>query len=161
MGLGDTTQGYAPLSQQLEGRVCSQMAKKPRHMCQGINCFVASGHALGVVSATWAAENTIFSSDTLLGSTMSFSSRPLSSLCLGVFFYFLTAFRGCYPKPLLLSEIKSIIISLLSVKKTPLMQIVVSEGVLTSYVCVFLIYVHKAHFLSRSPHLTSLAITLA
>lgn len=41
------------------------------------------------------------------------------------------------------------------------MQIVVSEGFLASYVRVFLIFVCKAHFSSRLPHLTSLVMTLA
>lgn len=99
-----------------EGLRASQMGKKPWHICQGINSLVASGHALDVVSATWAAENT-FSSNILLGSTMSFSSRLLSYVCSGMFFYFLTAFRECNPKPLFLSEMKSIITSLLSFLK--------------------------------------------
>lgn len=62
------------------GLRASQIAKTPcvyaRCICQGINSLVASGHALGVVSATWAAENTTLGSDKVLGSTISFSFHP-------------------------------------------------------------------------------------
>lgn len=91
------------------GLRASQMAKSFWCICQGSNSLVASGHAQGVVSAIWAAENTTFGSDMLLGGIMSFLSRPLSPVCLGVFLHLPTALRGCYPKPLLLSEVKSII----------------------------------------------------
>lgn len=70
-----------------------------------------------------------------------------------LFCCFLTAFRGCYPKPLLISKIKNIITSLLSVKKNPTYANSCQWGGFFCFIgmCVHFMNAYKPHFSSQVP----------